>query len=98
MTNYTSPGMVLITRCRRNAFAAVGEGRGKEANSDSKLMLFYTSSCGGHVGDIKPSESHSKHETSFFNLQPLSPGLCFNYEQGKTQGGGRKGANISEWA
>lgn len=50
------------------------------------------------MGDIKPSESHSKHETSFFNLQPLSPGLCFNYKQGKTQGGGRKGANISEWA
>lgn len=48
------------------------------------------------MGDIKPSESHSEHETRFFKLQPLSPGLCFNYKQGKIQGGSRRGANISK--
>lgn len=49
------------------------------------------------MGDIKPSESHSEHsETRFFNLQPLSPGLCFNYMQGKIQGGSGREANISE--
>lgn len=73
-----------------------GKEEGSAASSDCKLMLFYTSSCGGHVGHIKASESHSEHETCFFNLQPLSPGLCFNYEQGKIQGGGRRGANISK--
>lgn len=46
------------------------------------------------MGDIKPGESHSKHETNIFNLQPLSPGLCFNYWQGKIQGGGRKGQTL----
>lgn len=78
--------MFLITHkhYRCNTFVPIIKRNNSQLlNIDNKPMLFYTSSCWGHVGDIKPSESHSKHETNIFNLQPLSPGLCFNYWQEK---------------
>lgn len=57
-------------------------------------MLFYTFSCCSHLGNIRLSESYSKHESNIFKLSSISPLIRFNYSQGKLQGGGWWGQTL----